>query len=59
MNREQLKKLGRDLWATAEKLRAGSDLKTNAYSMPVLGISSLRFYVLVTEYSARGREWAA
>ena len=27
MNREQLKKLERDLWAAADKLRANSDLK--------------------------------
>ena len=27
MNREQLRKLARDLWAAADKLRANSDLK--------------------------------
>jgi type I restriction enzyme M protein len=38
MNREQLKKLERDLWAAADKLRANSDLKASEYSTPVLGL---------------------
>ena len=38
MNREQLKKLERDLWAAAAKLRANSDLKASEYSTPVLGL---------------------
>jgi tRNA(Glu) U13 pseudouridine synthase TruD len=34
MNREQLKKLERDLWAAADKLCANSDLKASEYSTP-------------------------
>jgi hypothetical protein len=37
MNKDQLKKLERDLWAAADKLRANSDLKASEYSTPVLG----------------------
>lgn len=43
MNREQLKKLERDLWAAADKLRANSDLKASEYSTPVLGLIFLKF----------------
>ena len=43
MNREQLKKLEKDLWAAADKLRANSDLKASEYSTPVLGIIFLKF----------------
>lgn len=43
MNREQLKKLARDLWAAADKLRANSDLKASEYSTPVLGLIFLKF----------------
>lgn len=43
MNREQLKKLEADLWSAADKLRAGSGLKSSAYSTPVLGIIFLKF----------------
>lgn len=32
MTRDQLKKLERDLWAAADKLRANSDLKASEYS---------------------------
>lgn len=32
MIRDQLKKLERDLWAAADKLRANSDLKASEYS---------------------------
>ncbi|MGD9834260.1 MAG: type I restriction-modification system subunit M N-terminal domain-containing protein, partial [Piscinibacter sp.] len=43
MNREQLKKLERDLWAAADKLRGLSDLKASEYSTPVLGLVFLKF----------------
>lgn len=43
MTREQLKKLERDLWAAADKLRANSDLKASEYSTPVLGLIFLKF----------------
>lgn len=43
MNREQLKKLEKDLWAAADKLRANSDLKASEYSTPVLGLIFLKF----------------
>ena len=43
MNRNQLKKLERDLWAAADKLRANSDLKASEYSTPVLGLIFLKF----------------
>jgi type I restriction enzyme M protein len=43
MNRVQLKKLERDLWAAADKLRANSDLKASEYSTPVLGLIFLKF----------------
>ncbi len=38
MNRDQLKKLEKDLWSAADKLRANSDLKASEYSTPVLGL---------------------
>ena len=37
MNKEQLKQLEADLWSAADNLRANSDLKSSAYSTPVLG----------------------
>lgn len=43
MNKEQLKKLERDLWAAADKLRANCDLKASEYSTPVLGLIFLKF----------------
>ncbi|MBI3093616.1 MAG: SAM-dependent DNA methyltransferase [Rhodocyclales bacterium] len=43
MNKDQLKKLERDLWAAADKLRANSDLKASEYSTPVLGLIFLKF----------------
>lgn len=43
MNREQLKKLEKDLWSAADKLRANSDLKASEYSTPVLGLIFLKF----------------
>lgn len=43
MTRDQLKKLERDLWAAADKLRANSDLEASEYSTPVLGLIFLKF----------------
>lgn len=43
MNRDQLKKLEKDLWAAADKLRANSDLKASEYGTPVLGLIFLKF----------------
>ena len=43
MTRDQLKKLEKDLWAAADKLRANSDLKASEYSTPVLGVIFLKF----------------
>lgn len=43
MNREQLKQLEADLWSAADNLRANSDLKSNEYSTPVLGLIFLKF----------------
>jgi type I restriction enzyme M protein len=43
MTREQLKQLEADLWSAADNLRANSDLKSNEYSTPVLGLIFLKF----------------
>jgi type I restriction-modification system DNA methylase subunit len=43
MTRDQLKKLERDPWSAADKLRANSDLKASEYSTPVLGLIFLKF----------------
>ena len=43
MNKDQLKKLEADLWSAADKLRANTDLKSNAYATPVLGLIFLKF----------------
>ncbi|MCB0310219.1 MAG: type I restriction-modification system subunit M N-terminal domain-containing protein, partial [Bdellovibrionales bacterium] len=43
MDREQLKQLESDLWSAADSFRANSDLKSNEYSTPVLGIIFLKF----------------
>ncbi len=43
MNKEQLKRLEADLWRSADTLRANSDLKSNEYSTPVLGLIFLKF----------------
>ena len=72
MNRDQLKKLERDLWAAADKLRANSDLKASEYSTPVLDEALPDTYEralfkqkcdnvfdLVVDYASRGRKWAA
>ncbi|MEI6678270.1 MAG: N-6 DNA methylase [Mariniphaga sp.] len=43
MTNEQLKKLGNDLWASANSLRAYGGLKAADYAVPVLGLIFLRF----------------
>jgi len=43
MTNKEFKKLQDDLWLAANKLRADSDLKSNDYSPPVLGIIFLKF----------------
>ena len=43
MNKEQRQQLEKDLWATADNLRANSDLKASEYSTPVLGLIFLKF----------------
>ena len=40
---DELKQLEDDLWKSADDLRANSDLKSNEYSTPVLGLIFLRF----------------
>lgn len=62
MTNKELKKLREDLWNAANKLRAASDLKSNEYSTPVLGLIFLRFAeikykqqedVILAEYSEK------
>ncbi|MES2206782.1 MAG: class I SAM-dependent DNA methyltransferase [Pseudomonadota bacterium] len=43
MNAQQLKQLETDLWSAADKLRANTDLKSNEYATPVLGLIFLKF----------------
>jgi len=43
MTKEQLKQLEKDLWESADNLRANSDLKSSEYSRPVLGLIFLKF----------------
>jgi type I restriction enzyme M protein len=43
MTNKEFKKLKDDLWLAANKLRADSDLKSNDYATPVLGIIFLKF----------------
>lgn len=43
MTKEELKKLEDDLWRSADTLRANSDLGSNEYSTPVLGLIFLKF----------------
>ena len=43
MTNEQLKKLEKDLWASANSLRAYGGLKAADYAVPVLGLIFLRF----------------
>ena len=43
MNTAEFEKLKDQLWQTAKTLRAQSDLKSNEYSTPVLGMVFLKF----------------
>jgi type I restriction enzyme M protein len=43
MTAAQLKKLEDTLWQSADNLRANSDLKSNEYALPVLGLIFLKF----------------
>ena len=43
MNAAQLKALETKLWSTADNLRANSNLTSNEYCMPILGIIFLRY----------------
>ncbi len=43
MNTQELKKLEALLWSSADTLRANSDLRSNEYSTPVLGLIFLKF----------------
>lgn len=43
MNSEERKTLNDTLWKSADDLRANSDLKSNEYSTPVLGLIFLKF----------------
>ena len=43
MDRKRIKKLESDLWKSADLLRAGSDLTSQEYCMPVLGLLFLRY----------------
>ncbi|PTI47985.1 type I restriction-modification system subunit M [Staphylococcus succinus] len=43
MNQERLNSLKKNLWDTADELRANSGLKASAYSIPVLGLIFLKF----------------
>ncbi|MEM9119738.1 MAG: class I SAM-dependent DNA methyltransferase [Cyanobacteria bacterium P01_F01_bin.56] len=43
MTPDDLKRLEETLWKSADDLRANSDLKSNEYSTPVLGLIFLRF----------------
>ena len=43
MTTKDLKKLEDILWKSADNLRANSDLSSNEYSVPVLGLIFLKF----------------
>lgn len=43
MNQERVNNLKKNLWETADELRANSGLKASAYSIPVLGLIFLKF----------------
>lgn len=43
MNRDRLNNLKKNLWETADELRANSGLKASSYSIPVLGLIFLKF----------------
>jgi len=43
LNQERLNNLKKNLWETADELRANSGLKASSYSIPVLGLIFLKF----------------
>jgi len=43
LNQERVNNLKKNLWETADELRANSGLKASAYSIPVLGLIFLKF----------------
>ena len=43
MNTQELKKLEKDLWNAANKLRQGAGLKATEYALPILGLIFLKF----------------
>lgn len=43
MTTEELKKLEKDLWSAAVKMRVDSDLKLSEFATPVLGLIFLKF----------------
>lgn len=43
MTLDELKQLEEQLWAAADSLRANTDLKSNEYSTPILGLIFLKF----------------
>lgn len=43
LNQDRLNNLKKNLWETADELRANSGLKASAYSIPVLGLIFLKF----------------
>ena len=59
MDNKSLKKLESDLWESADVLRAGSELTSQQYCMPVLGLIFLRYaysrYKKVEEEILRSR----
>lgn len=59
MNKDQLKKLERDLWAAADKLRANSDFKASEYDRATLKQKCDRVFDLAVDYANHHRRWAA
>jgi len=53
MRTEEPKQLQNDLWHSADKLRANSDLKSTEYSTPVLRIIFLKLATTATGGSIR------
>lgn len=45
-----IKKLEKQLWESADLLRAGSKLTSNEYCMPVLGVSDKKWYGINPEW---------
>ena len=43
MNNDRLKNLNKNLWDTADELRANTGLKASEYSTPILGLIFLKF----------------